>query len=234
MTLASLYACKAPNKGDQIKKEIPNYNNQFDLKIGDLLFQDLDCGPFCDAIEKVTYGVNGASFSHNGLISKIDNGRIYVLEAVSKGVIETPLDSFLIRSLDINGNPKVLVGRLRDTFAMLGPQAVIRARTRLGAAYDDHFDIMNDRYYCSELIYYAFKEANEGKAVFQLRPMTFNDPDTKEPFPQWVTYYNDLNSLIPEGQPGLNPGSMSRSFYINIVHAYGMPAGWRKPTPNTN
>ena len=36
----------------------------FELTNGDLLFQDLDCGPFCDAIEKVTEGYRGAQLSH--------------------------------------------------------------------------------------------------------------------------------------------------------------------------
>jgi hypothetical protein len=38
------------------------------LKEGDLLFQDLDSSPLCDAIELVTPGYNDANFSHIGLI----------------------------------------------------------------------------------------------------------------------------------------------------------------------
>ena len=34
----------------------------FELKPGDLLFQDLDLGPLCDAIERVTEGYRGARF----------------------------------------------------------------------------------------------------------------------------------------------------------------------------
>ncbi len=53
--------------------------------------------------------------------------------------------------------------------------------------------------------------------------MTFNDPDTQEPFPIWVEYYKKLGEPIPEGEPGLNPGGISRSIYIDIVHYYGKP-----------
>ena len=42
--------------------------SNFDLKEGDLLFQDLDSSPLCDAIELVTPGYNGANLSHIGLI----------------------------------------------------------------------------------------------------------------------------------------------------------------------
>ena len=59
---------------------------KFEIKSGDLLFLDMDCGEFCDAVEKVTFGVNGAKFSHIGLVSVQENGEKMVLEAVSKGV----------------------------------------------------------------------------------------------------------------------------------------------------
>jgi len=45
-------------------------NHGFVLQPGDLLFQDLDCGPLCDAIEKVTTGYQGANFSHVGIVAR--------------------------------------------------------------------------------------------------------------------------------------------------------------------
>ena len=42
--------------------------NNFKLQEGDLLFQDLDSSPICDAIELVTPGYHGSNFSHIGLI----------------------------------------------------------------------------------------------------------------------------------------------------------------------
>ena len=45
-------------------------SNFFNLKNGDLLFQDLDSSPLCDAIEKVTQGVNNQDFSHVGICIK--------------------------------------------------------------------------------------------------------------------------------------------------------------------
>ena len=101
--------------------------------------------------------------------------------------------------------------------------AIKSATSRIGKSYDEIFDIHNDKYYCSELIYYAFKEANNEQAVFELQPMTFNDPDTGQPFPIWVDYYEKLGVKIPEGEPGLNPGGISRSAFIDIVHYYGKP-----------
>ena len=185
---------------------------------GDLLFQDLDCGPFCDAIEKVTTGVDGKSFSHVGVVY-VDQGKPYVLEAGSRGVVKTSLDSFLNRSFDANHYPKVVAGRLKPSLHYTIPKAIDKCNSLLGKKYDDAFDISNDRYYCSELVYYAFNDSTS-KPLFNLAPMTFIDPETHKTFPAWVTYFNDLGIPIPEGKPGLNPGGISRSDKIEIVHSF--------------
>lgn len=202
--------------------------SSFKLKPGDLLFQDSDCGPFCDAIEKVTQGVNGANFSHVGLVIPNNENKMVVIEAITSGVVETPLDSFFSRSYDENKRSKVVVGRLKDKYQDLIAKAVKFSRTKLGLAYDDVFDISNNKYYCSELIYDAFKFANDGHPIFELQPMTYKDPDTDATFPIWEDYFTNLNIPIPEGEPGLNPGGMSRSDYIDIVHVYGIPQGYKR------
>lgn len=203
-----------------IIKILLSFFTSFSLQEGDLLFQDVDCGPFCDAIEKVTVGYQGADFSHIGIVDISESGELHVIEATSKGVIQTPIEEFLEKSLDKNGNPKVMVGRLNDSFKSLIPSAIAHSKTLLGKKYDDVFDINNDTYYCSELIYEAFKNANQGKPIFDLQPMTFIDPDTGKTFGIWTDYYKKLNQPIPEGKPGLNPGGISLSDKIDIVHSY--------------
>ena len=56
--------------------------------------------------------------------------------------------------------------------------------------------------------------------------MTFVNPETKVTFNLWVDYFNDLKMEIPEGKLGLNPGGLSRSEYVEIVHFYGNPDGF--------
>lgn len=185
---------------------------------GDLLFQDIDCGPFCDAIEKVTTGIGSKSFSHLGIVYNEDNVS-YVIEAGGRGVVKTLLDSFLLRSSDEKGQPKVIAGRVKKKYRYIVPFAIQKSLSLLGKKYDDGFDIQNDSYYCSELVYYAFVDS-AGKSLFELSPMTFIDPDTKSTFPAWTQYFNDLGISIPEGKPGLNPGGISRSNKIEIVYRY--------------
>ena len=195
----------------------------FKLQEGDLLFQDLDSSPLCDAIELVTPGYNGANFSHIGLVVSV-NDTLKVLEAIPPKVMTTNLDDFINRSFDKNGNPKVIVGRLKKEFTNSISNAVSYSKSKLEIAYDEVFLINNETYYCSELIYEAFLN----DSIFELKPMTFLHPKTKDTLKVWKEYYSDLNTNIPEGNPGINPGIMSLSNKIEIVHIYGIPSGMEK------
>jgi len=94
----------------------------FALQEGDLLFQDSDCGPFCDAIEKVTEGYKGANLSHVGMVLKTGDHEMQVIEATGDGVIITPIQKFLERSTDKDGGYKVIVGRLKPEYQKLIPK----------------------------------------------------------------------------------------------------------------
>lgn len=195
----------------------------FKLQEGDLLFQDLDSSPLCEAIELVTPGYKGANFSHIGLVVS-NNNTLKVLEAIPPKVMLTSIDDFLNRSFDINGNPKVIVGRLKSKFKKSIPDAVAYSKSKLDIQYDEVFLINNNSYYCSELIFEAFKK----DSIFQLQPMTFLHPNTKDTLQVWKDYYSDLEVEIPQNKEGINPGIMSLSNNIEIVHIYGVPDGMKK------
>lgn len=192
---------------------------EFSWQQGDILFQDGDCGDFCEAIRKVTEGYQGIEFSHNGLLME-ENGEWFVLEAIGKGVCKTPLEEFLNRHLDENGKPKVMVGRLKPEYQHLIPTAILEAQKHVDKPYDSAFDFDNEAYYCSELIHFAFKAANGGSDLFHPKPMTYKDPDTGELFPIWETYFLELGIPIPEGKHGLNPGGMSLEPILEMMEIY--------------
>ena len=206
-------------------------NNDFQLQIGDILFQDLDSSPLCDAIEIVTPGYNNNNFSHIGIIVELGDpncinpnyiyeDNIRVLEAIPNKVTTTKLDSFLNRSIDSNEKPKVIVGRLKKRYQYSILDAVNFLKSKIGVEYDHYFIKDNNMYYCSELIFEAF----EKDSVFRLYPMTFADPITNNTMNLWQEYYNELETKVPEGEPGINPGIMSISENIEIVHKYGEPS----------
>jgi Permuted papain-like amidase enzyme, YaeF/YiiX, C92 family len=186
------------------------------LHEGDLLFQDLDCGDLCNAIETVTEGVNGRDFSHCAMVVKQGNEWM-VAEAIGDKVQLNSLQDFFARSGDTLEIKNIVVGRIADQYAGLLPKSIEFVKAQINKPYDDEFIADNGSYYCSELIYDAFKAANQNQAFFNLAPMTFKDPATDAFFPAWIEYYQGLGKEIPEGKPGINPGLISRSEKINII-----------------
>lgn len=181
------------------------------LKDGDLIFQDMDCGPLCDAIEAVTEGYKGKDFSHMGMVYH-RNDTIYIIEAAGSAVRLSTLEKF-----SKNTKKPMPVGRLKKQYQNLIIPAIDFSLKQLGVPYDDEYVYDNGSYYCSELIYDAFMFANGGKPFFRLFPMTYKQPGTNEFFPAWVDYYKAINKSIPEGKPGCNPGGMSTSDKIEMV-----------------
>lgn len=207
---------------------------EFQLQVGDFLFQDLDSSPLCEAIESVTPGYNNGNFSHIGIIikggdpilqnidSKFEEKYFYnlqqdyrVLEAIPAEVTTTRIDSFLNNSLDSLSNPKVIVGRLKVEYRYLIKDAIRFLNGKIGVKYDDEFLLNNEKYYCSELIYEAFKKED----IFELAPMNFMNKENKI-MPIWQNYYDKLNMKVPQGELGINPGLMSISNKIDIIYDF--------------
>lgn len=197
--------------------------SKFKLQAGDLLFQDLDCGGLCDAIESVTTGYRNATFSHVGIVTTDANGQVLVLEAIGPDVHYTPLDSFLNRQLDAQKKPKVAVGRFKKPYRHLIPAALANSEKYLGKPYDDVFALNNEAYYCSELVYFLFKTANNEQEVFPLYPMTYAPLGSDTIMPVWENYFQELQARVPQNDPGLNPGGISRSEKLKIYFPYGTP-----------
>lgn len=180
------------------------------LQTGDLIFQSIDCGPLCDAINQVTKGYKGQHFNHMGMVV-IKNNDTLVLEASGKEVKLTPYKTFAL-----NTQKPMYVGRLKKRFRYLIPKAVVFGLEQLGIPYDEDYLYNNGKYYCSELIYDCFLSAH-GKPLFKLRPMTYKTPGSNTYFKVWEDYFKQLNLEVPEGKPGCNPGGMSRSKKIKIL-----------------
>jgi hypothetical protein len=186
------------------------FSQNITLKSGDLLFQSMNCGPLCEAINEVTSGYQGHDFSHLGLVY-IKNDSILVIEAAGSSVKITPYETFKTYTTE-----KMFVGRLKRKYRALIPEAIAFALQQIGVPYDEEYVYNNRKYYCSELLYDAFLHANK-KPLFDLFPMTFKSPKTKEYFEVWVVYYKKLNIEIPEGKLGCNPGGISTSDKLKII-----------------
>jgi len=176
----------------------------------------LNSGELCDAIEAVTKGIDGKDFSHCAFVVNI-NDTLKVIEAIGETVQVNSLENFFARSGDTATIKNITVGRLKHQYEHLILKATSNSKKLIGKPYDDEFILNNGKWYCSELIYEVFKEANNRKPFFDLEPMTFKNHKTNTFFPDWVTYYKQLNKEIPEGKAGINPGLISRSNKIQII-----------------
>ena len=183
---------------------------KIELKTGDLIFQSMNCGELCEAINQVTEGYKGIDFNHIGMVV-IENDSVFVLEASGNSVKLTPYQKFISYT-----ELPMYVGRLKKRYEKLIPEAVSFGMKQLGLPYDNEYLYNNGKYYCSELIYDCFKTANK-EPFFFLYPMTFKSPNSKEFFSVWEEYYNNLNIKVPEGELGCNPGGISTSKKIKIL-----------------
>lgn len=187
-----------------------SFSQNIKLKTGDIIFQSMNCGPLCEAINQVTEGYKGNDFSHLGLVY-IQNDSIYIIEAAGTAVQLTPLEKFKSYTKE-----NMFVGRLKRKHRKLIPEAIAFSLQQIGTPYDDAYLYNNGSYYCSELIYDAFLDAF-GKPFFELQPMTFKAPNSNEYFEVWQEYYDNLKMEIPEGKLGCNPGGISISNKLKII-----------------
>jgi len=194
---------------------IKSQNTTF--KNGDLLFQNLDCGPLCDAIENATFNDKNYKISHVGIIL-IEKDSIYVIEAFNK-VDKTPLQKFLNRSKTALNKPRVVHARLKKEYQKYIPTFLKRLKLQIGKAYDTEFKLYNDKFYCSELIYETLLDDNK-KPLFKVKPMTFKNKRTKKFDQAWISYFKKQQIPIPEGKLGCNPADYMQSNLINILYFY--------------
>lgn len=170
---------------------------------GDLLFCAQEKG---NNITDVTQGVGGMKIDHVAIFHR-QGGRTFALEAIHSGVGLTPTDSFMAR------REVVLAARLRDTLGVAW--SVERALGFIGRPYDFNFMPDDSAFYCSELVQKCYRDSR-GELVFKPIPMSFHDQSGRIT-PYWHDYYARQGLQVPEGEPGSNPGDLSRSAAICIL-----------------
>lgn len=165
------------------------------LVTADLLFH---VTPQSNAITDVTPGM----IDHVAIILNSDS----VIEAVGRGVVITPIDS-------LRRQPGYyLVGRVKGVHRA---SSIAHARTYLGRPYDYLYLPDNEAIYCSELVQFSFVDKH-GNRLFAPIPMSFHDA-TGQITDYWHRFYKERGMDVPEGQPGTNPGELSRRRQIRIV-----------------
>ena len=174
------------------------------VETGDLVFLDLDCGAYCDAIAETTQrklGVSGPRLAHVGIV-EVERGVPFVWEAWPwHGVRRVPLRFFLERVKGGEGQPGgYYLGRLDGPYRALGLAAAARVRALEGRPFDDRFDWGGPGMYCAKLI----SEAFAGSGFFAPSPMYFGE-EGSQAREVWKAYFAARGRPIPDGQPGASP-----------------------------
>lgn len=180
------------------------------LREGDLLFC---CSDTANAITSVTTGLQDMPIDHVAIVHFIGGEQLglpYVIEAVKPAVCLTPLDTFLCE------NGRVLQGRVNADCDIAA--SIKRCLMLVGKPYDNLYLPGDSAVYCSELVQMCFIDPS-GKLVFDLVPMSFHDA-TGQVTDYWQEFYQARGMKVPEGEPGSNPGELSRREQVTILGWY--------------
>lgn len=184
---------------------------------GDLAFVCSGSSDFSSAITDATARGDSVSFVHVGIIILGEEGKETVIEASPEhGVRIVAIEEFLEEAPKINGRPGVVIKSLNAAFS--ADEAIARAISHLGEPYDWWYLPDNGRMYCSELVYESYIN-EDGKPIFEARPMNFRAPDGSMPR-FWTELYDGLGVDVPEGEPGTNPNDMAKDGRLSEVYRY--------------
>ena len=125
---------------------------------GNVIFQSLPYSPVVWAIE----GVTKSPYSHCGIVGQKD-GQWVVYEAIGSVRI-TPLKEYLWRGR----GGGFAVYRLRDEHREHIPETLRCCEKYLGRPYDIRYRLDDEKIYCSELVYKAFRDATDGQQLGDL------------------------------------------------------------------
>jgi len=198
ITLAAAMMISAPSLGQKPLKSLSQ------LRDGDLLFQTSSQS---NAITSVTKGIANYAIDHVG-IYHLHDGKPMVIEASYDGVREVAYEQFVSQS------PLTLAGRVKGRTDI---QATLsKAHSYIGNPYDYLYQADERAIYCSELVLLSYTD-KKGNAIFQPTGMTFRD-SSGQISPWWQDYYSRRMHEVPEGQPGSNPGELSRRENLKIKY----------------
>ena len=162
-----------------------------------------------NAITSVTEGILNQPIDHVAIYYETDSVA-RVIEAVPDGGVRMiNLSEFL----EQNKACHIWIGRVVSPFN--ASATLRRALSLVGQPYDHLFLADNDAIYCSELVQMSFVN-DSGKLIFDPIPMSFHD-SSGNITTYWRDFYRSHNLPVPEGQPGSNPGDLSRRPNVVIV-----------------
>jgi hypothetical protein len=187
---------------------------KYEPQEGDVVFQSLPYGPVVWAIE----GVTKSPYSHCGIVARRDSQWV-VYEALGK-VRVTPLKEFLYRG---RGGGFV-VYRLRDDHREHVPETIRCCEKYLGRPYDIRYRLDDEKIYCSELIWKAYRDATNGQQLGALRK--FGEMN-------WQPYETLIKQVeggeVPIDREMITPVELARARQLEPVFSHNIAVEAVKP-----
>jgi len=181
---------------------------RYEPQEGDVIFQSLPHGPVVWAIE----GVTGSPYSHCGIVGRREGA--WVVYEAYRGVSATPLASFLMRGR----GGGFTVYRLDDANRGHIPATLACCETYLGRPYDIRYRLDDEKIYCSELIYKAFRDATGGQRLGDFS--RFGDM-------HWQPYEMLIRQIegsdVPVDREMITPVGLARATQLEPVLSHRLP-----------
>jgi hypothetical protein len=178
--------------------------NKYQPQVGDVLVQDIDP---CGRLLRTVKGVTQSEWCHCGVVDYKD-GQWVVCEAVGSGVRYTPLYYFLLRGDKFHFAAYRLTAPLRHHASLFAASCA----QYVGRPYDIQYELDDEKIYCSELVYKAYKVATgETLGVVQ----RFGDLNW-QPHKDDIIYYHG-NGDLPLDREVVTPASIPLSPQLEKV-----------------
>ena len=173
---------------------------KYDKKEGDLIFQSLPFGELTTVIE----GATNSPYSHVGLLVN-KNGFWYVREAIGK-VKDTHLLWWILRGR----GDSFSVYRFKEAYQKNIANLVKESENFLGYPYDFHYELDDEKIYCSELIYKAYKRTTGNKLG---KITTLSQLDWK-PHKEFIL---SIENTIPLDREMITPKDLAEANELELV-----------------
>jgi hypothetical protein len=175
----------------------PKYNPQ----LGDVLFQSMRASRLGEMIEGATH----SDFSHCGIVVQ-RGGEWKVLEAVGP-VRETPLKQWIHQGK----RDRFAAYRFKPEHQSKVPAVIAAALTMMGRPYDIQYELDDEKIYCSELIYKAYRKVT-GKPLGELQ--TLGELN-------WKPYVNEIEQItggeLPLKREMITPLALAEAEELSLI-----------------
>ncbi|MDQ8204617.1 YiiX/YebB-like N1pC/P60 family cysteine hydrolase, partial [Pelagicoccus sp. SDUM812003] len=123
-------------------------SESYQPQVGDIYFQSLHYSPLVATIE----GATNSPYSHCGILN-LSGGKWVIHEAIGPVRI-TPLKDWIQQGV----NDEYDVFRLREPYREQAYKILEATELYMGRPYDIQYDFDDEKIYCSELIFKAFRD----------------------------------------------------------------------------